>query len=338
MEHSFDFYLPVKVATLFCHSKMLDDIGDFTKFVIWNLGARKTTSDINQVTQLPPEILTEELEYLGEHGLSTGSMESGWELTSLGQEYFALLQCINSLEKDGIPVYIDMLSGNVVFRKDSMMVVHEEEIPKDALMINSDVSISDVFFRNDNYGNTLVFAQDYLRETNLLDERYMSSLYTTLRVSREGNCFARCHVDSYLYERQPQKQELKIAIPIAMVTFKKFYNQLDEFRPVLDTLHRLRQYGNGLLSDKALLIEEIYQRECAEPQSAYWFDRFAGLRIKGSIPPDCFEDADQYTDPRCIYLPAQRLRYELRTKDMTLKPIAAEENKIVICGVSYRFT
>ena len=338
MEFPFNFYLPVREALVFCHSKLLDDIGDYTKFVIWNLGAHKETSSINHVTQLPPEILTEELGYLREHGLSTGSEETGWELTALGQEYFALLQCINILEKDGIPAYIDMISGNVVSRTEGMTTIRESEIPVDALMVNPDASVSDVFFRNDNYGNSLAFIQDYLRKENLLDEQYMSSLYTTMRAPKDGHCYAKCRVDKYSYEDLPKKQMLKIAIPIAVVTFKKFYNQLDEYRSVLDTLYRLRLYGNGLLSEKALRIEEVYQQECVEPQAVYWFDQFAGRRIREPFSQDRFASADQCADPRCIRLPAKKLRYELKTKDMTLKPSDIKENNMFICDISYRFS
>lgn len=60
----FIIYCPVNKARVSLYSDMLDDMGQFTKFILWSIGKRYSLEQIDEVIELGEYIIREELFYI----------------------------------------------------------------------------------------------------------------------------------------------------------------------------------------------------------------------------------------------------------------------------------
>lgn len=88
-----DFLFPFRPATIYCHSVLIDKLGDITKFIIQSLYTGKTLREIKELTGLGDIAVDEETEYLVRGKLLT--KETSIQLTDQGQQYGQLLERYN---------------------------------------------------------------------------------------------------------------------------------------------------------------------------------------------------------------------------------------------------
>lgn len=99
MGKQIEVYVPVKVGKVLCHSRLLDDIGDFTRYMIWAIGNNYTEQLIKATIQLDEIVVEEALCDLERWKFAKRGEEEGrWELTAGGKEYFELIRCMEKLE------------------------------------------------------------------------------------------------------------------------------------------------------------------------------------------------------------------------------------------------
>lgn len=79
-----ELYCTVRPARIFCHSVLIDKLGDLTKFIISSLYAGHSIEEISELTHMESTTIKEETEYLIRGGLVNDDRES---LTELGLQY-----------------------------------------------------------------------------------------------------------------------------------------------------------------------------------------------------------------------------------------------------------
>lgn len=246
------FYCPVRNAKVFCHSILVDKLGDLTKFILTSMYEGHTIEEICSLTQMGHTTLKEELAYLIRGGLIE---DDETVLTELGKQYGKLLELFATLS-DGIDVAFNVFADafepierdNYVFEPDQKFVLTGHFIPALA--------------RNDNYANSLKIAQEQIVSEAPFSREIKNSLYTTVRIEKETAFYKPVCLSSF--DRGLISEEgscVKVAIPFDRITYKPHYRWLDPYRDAIPIIEGLEEKYHELLSDKAKLLISAAQEE-----------------------------------------------------------------------------
>lgn len=91
-------YCPITSALIYVGSDRVDDLGQFTKFVLWAISNKYTINEISDAVSLGEIVVEDEVSYLSQIGFILDT-ESGFEITETGQRiYFSYTSLINITE------------------------------------------------------------------------------------------------------------------------------------------------------------------------------------------------------------------------------------------------
>ena len=280
MRKAITIYYPVVEVTILCRSKLIEDISDFTRFVLWGIGRGKSIQDLRETTLLENGSIEEEIDYLLEQKILQNREHPA--LTELGKEYCALFDCMELLEKTGIKAVIYLNDGQVSLLNERCRFFYEGEMESDSVKYED--KVSRIFFHNDNYENSLEVAKEYIQERGILNEEYMPSLYTTIKVTDKQSGMLKylgCKIEDYIQYNQSQEEKgLEIAVPLKKYVYEVFFSALDPVRPELDTLQKVSEYDNDLLSKKAIDIVDMYSKEKQQEKLVIYLDMYSRQIIK----------------------------------------------------------
>ncbi|MDO4325092.1 MAG: hypothetical protein Q4E24_03490 [bacterium] len=277
MTKKIEIYIPVYKAHVLCHSELLDSLGDFTKFILWSIGHKKTISQINQVVKLGDEIIKDEIKDLQRYGILDKNDYS--HLTELGLEYFSLIECFENLKNNGIRCIIELFKGQVVPDK-NIAFYDKSNLPENALVLEQ--RVSEIFMLNNNYENSFDVAKRELTQSGLLSSKYIDKIYTSMKIDKKENIYAKYIIYSYEGDMYAEHVDLHIGIPMGIYTYKKYYTCLDQYRTVLFTLKKLRDYDIQMLSEKALDIVDAYSEECNESKFIVHMDLYSKTPVSNA--------------------------------------------------------
>lgn len=294
MGKQIEVYVQVAPITIYCHSRILDEMDKFTQFIIWAIGNGYTEQQIIDVVQLDSTIVQTALADLENWKFAvkdTDQEADPWQLTDDGEEYYALIMCMDHLENKGFSGYIELHSGVIELDVPEDILQGQAGIPKAAVCI--DKKIPSILFRNDNYSNSQEVIKERLQQESLLGAEYMESIYTTIRVQLEKTKYRKYVLDGYdLMECHRRNDEMKndiiLGIPIVKYSLRKKFNALDPYRSVVDTLKNLKIYEQcmpirqKLLTDDALAIVETYEEEQKLLPLVQYIDEYSGEYVDAS--------------------------------------------------------
>ena len=275
MSKNMEFFVPVYKAAILCHSEMLDNLNDFTKFVLWNIGKKKTVKRVNDTIMLGETIIEEEINYMQKSGL-LNSLDY-MQLTELGKEYFSLMECFDVLGKDGFPCVIELVKGKLVLGEDIKLYA-KEDLPENSVLCEKNTL--DILMGNDNYENSLELAREQIIRNELLEKQYIDNIYTTLKIDKSDKLkdfYAKCIIK----ENGPMQEYKKdvyttLGIPIGIYTYKKYYTDIDQYRTVLPTLKQIKNYDERLLSNSGIKMVEDYEKESSETPIVNYVNLYSG--------------------------------------------------------------
>ena len=248
------FYCPIRNAKIYCHSVLVDKLGDLTKFILSSLYEGHTIEETCLLTQMGNTTLKEELDYLIRGGLIE-SVEM--RLTELGKQYGKLLELFATLS-DGIDVAFNVFADtfepserdNYVIDPDQKYVLAGHFIPALA--------------RNDNYANSLKIAQEQIVSETPFCREIKNSLYATVKIEKETAFYKTVCLSSF--DRGLVSEEgscVRVAVPIDRITYKPRYRWVDPYRDTIPTIAGLEEKYSDLLSDTAKLLLSTAQEENA---------------------------------------------------------------------------
>lgn len=275
-ENEMTFYCPIWDAKIYCHSVLVDKLGDLTKFIILSIHEGHTIEEICALTQMGKTTIKEELDYLMRGGLIGDDKQT---LTELGKQYGVLLERFSELS-EGIDIAFNTFAD--IF----------EEIEDDKLVSGAEHKyilkshFIPALTRNDNYANSLEIAKSKIESELPFCREIKNSLYATVEIERKESKYRPVYVRDFSRGYSSKNEPcVKIAIPCDMVRYKLRYKWVDKYRDVIPKISSIDENFDDLLSDKAkLLLNVVKEEDEAENITAY-FNTVTGqlLRTKDDL-------------------------------------------------------
>lgn len=249
------FYCPIRDAKIFCHSVLVDKLGDLTKFIIQSLYEGRAIEEISALTQMGKTTVKEELDYLIRGGLVSEDKKT---LTELGTQYGILLKKFAVLS-DGITVTFNVFANQ-------FEPVDEQYIrdPDEKYVLES--HFIPILARNEDFRNSLDIARKQIEADTPFCWEIKESLYTTVKIDRECEKYKPIRVKDFSkgYTSESQRESyVKIAIPCDWITYRPRYKWIDAYRDVIPLISGIDEKYDDLLSDKAKLIKKAASEEDA---------------------------------------------------------------------------
>ena len=249
-----ELYCAVRPARIFCHSVLIDKLGDLTKFIISSLYAGHSIEEICDLTQMGSTTIKEEIEYLVRGGLVNEDKES---LTELGSQYGRLLEIFDELS-EGIGVAFNTFAN--LFEPIEDNGYCSDANPKFILPNHFIPTLA----RNDNYANSLDIATEQIEEDAPFSREIKKSLYATVKIEKSQPGYKRMIIKDFskgLKDKREKEACIKVAIPCDHVLYKPRYSWMDPYRSDISIIRDLSEKHDDLLSDKARLIVSASREE-----------------------------------------------------------------------------
>lgn len=250
------FYCPVRTAKVYCHSVLIDKLGDLTKFIISSMHEGHSIEEISALTQMGNTTVREELDYLIRGGLINDDRET---LTDLGQQYGILLGKFSDLS-NGIDVCFNVFADKFEPFEDDKYITD----PDDKYILQG--HFIPTLARNDNYSNSLEIAKNKIELDTPFCREIIKSLYATVKIEKEESKYKPVYVRDYSRGSYSRTDPcVKIAIPCDRVSCRIRYTWVDEYRDVIPQISGMDEKYADLFSDKAMqLINDAIDEENAE--------------------------------------------------------------------------
>jgi len=276
------FYCPIRNAKIYCHSVLVDKLGDLTKFIISSIHEGHTIEEICALTQMGNTTIKEELNYLIRGGLIGDDRQT---LTELGKQYGVLLEKFSELS-EGIDIAFNVFTGK-------FEVIEEDQLVSDAdQRYILEGHFIPALTRNDNYANSLEIAKNQIESETPFCREIRNSLYATVKIEKAESRYRPVYVRDFSRGDSSENDPcVRIAIPCDMVTYKPRYKWVDEYRGAIPQISGIDEKYDDLLTDKArFLINTVKEEDEAEAITIY-IDTVTGqlIRLKddlGEAPND----------------------------------------------------
>lgn len=283
---SFCFFCPVIKSKLTVQSEMLDEVGQFTKFILWSLSEGYTINDIDMTIELGDFVVIEEINYLCNIGFLIDSGER-YTLTENGKMYLSLIKTVEYVNTLELNVLINCYTGEVqkyngvIFCKDSITAEYQK-LPE---------AVSRQFFYNLNYSNSREFLfNNYENLFNELNESQIKSINVGLICEKE------IHYIKYTLEEIPSisidYSSMLNGAPCLLLSrsylknnYKIFDERIENYRNVIPTLMMIDKFENGLLSDKALDFISYYneEKQLNQEELVFFLDMYSGETVDSVV-------------------------------------------------------
>ena len=251
-----ELYCPVRKARIYCHSIVVDKLGDLTRFIISSLHDGHSIEEVCRLTQMGDITIKEETDYLVRGGLIGESRDA---LTELGYQYGELLKVFNTLS-DGIDVAFNEFANLFEDIEEDYITTPDEGFILDKKYISE-------LTRNENYANSKTIALEHIEADTPFCEEIRNSFYTTVKIEKEHIGYKAVHIKDFskgtIYVKEPC---VGIVIPCDCVSLRPRYEWLNPYRGILSAICQVDEaFSNQLLTDMArLLVIASKEEEAAD--------------------------------------------------------------------------
>lgn len=285
----FSVYCPMVIATIEVHAESLEEIDQFTLFLLQVVANGQGPSMVEEVTLLSPGVIEEEFRDMIKMGLIEVNTDKNLILAELGQRYFRLMEYIHDFNSQRVTVQINMHTGIVV--ENNYELLTKDDLPSDCLKLKS--VINKQIFWNENPVNTRdLYLAKYGSGLNNEDREEIHinlilediTLYRPLEVYQlpalstdrvPGLCD-----DITKYEQQEVKrlEDYPVVRPIIPFKLDIKKTELDYYRHALSTLAEIEKLDAKLLSTKAQNLISSHKQEHLFSNKLYscYFDLVTG--------------------------------------------------------------
>lgn len=299
-------YCPVMKAEISIISQEVNELGLFSKVLVWAIGKGYSALEISEITGLPTLVVNDEIDYLVKIGLIE---ETGQEfkLTELGSSYFRKIVVVENFNDRKEQVLVNCVSGEIL--EDKFTLIEKSQLSSKDFLLSQRI-IPELYW-NLNPSNSKYFVlENYNLSPLSPEELELIDVAVQLHMEKDKKRYLPCKIhavpfplykeilnsvdDNHLIPREETAvfnethSLLPFMYPIKRGKFLIKNRQLDLYRNLLTTLEKLKEFDRELISDKAEYILELYQYErylqSMLPSEAY-FDGVSGV-ITTSINPE----------------------------------------------------
>lgn len=283
MKKDIEVYCPVRKAKLEIGSEQLEEMNEFTKYILYLLGTGYNIERISDVLELGEFIVREEVEYIIKIGLATID-NNQYNLTELGNIYFNLMRFLEDI-KDDINVNVNCFNGLIVDDYNDLVEMDKckEEIYKLRVKIVKEL------YLNKNVSNSKdYFVRKFQQRIKLyLSEKEIEKLYVNVNFIR-GDYFKEIYIDTAgiieetYTELELLNNDMILVHSIIPFTLNISIKELDKYRYILPTLKKISDFQYDLISDVSykFIYLEKEEIEINKLQSIFYYDVLTGQVTK----------------------------------------------------------
>lgn len=289
-------YCPIMKAGLCVNSTLIEQMGEFTQFILYSLGKGFNTNDINKTIELDEYLIREEVFHLEKWGLVENNKYC-YILTELGKSYFKIIEFVECINNLSIEVQINCFNGDIM--EDDGVIVSEDLCDDNIQKLRVDVVKE--LYQNKNCGNSKEFFVDRFEsdiyEKFNLSEDEIDSINVSLNY-KKGNLYKLLYIDELdtidmILNREECKGEgangeadISIVRQVVKLKINIKNQQLERYRYTLDTLKNINIFDSDLLSIKAKNIIELWKEEQMLQNNLddVFFDTETKQLITGFVP------------------------------------------------------
>jgi len=264
---------PVMEIVVRVGSSVLDETGQFTKFVLQSLAELYTVSDIDNVVGLGPEIVREEIGELLKNGFLVQSdvlNQSEVTLTERGRDFYNLIRTIECINDSDCKALVELFSGKIIEWQPFFDSKYETE-----------GMLPEVVQRNLYYNKDYVNSQEFISnmfgtELGALIELYASSVYTKLEFDiKQRTKWIELNADvsdSYIEKVYGCNGGcFSFAEQVLEITPTIEDMRLEKYRDILELIENINNTYSNLLSNEALMLLAYSKLEKAIRESVKTF-------------------------------------------------------------------
>lgn len=259
-------YCPIMRAGMYINSTLIEQMGEFTQFILYSLGKGFNINDINRTIELGEYLIREEIFHLERWGLIESNGQA-FILTELGKSYFKVMQFVEYVNNSSTEVQINCFNG--IIMKDDGVVI-SEELCEDTIQ-KLKVDIVKELYQNKDYGNSKelfidMFNYDIYERFNLSEEE-IDTISISLNYQK-SIMYKVLYVDEidpidmeYSDEEEGEKADISIVRQIIKLKINIENLNLEKYRYTLETLRNICVFDDELLSEKAKDIIDLWKEE-----------------------------------------------------------------------------
>lgn len=304
-----EVYCPVCEAAVHIKSSIIDDVGQFTKFILWCLGKGYTIEEIDDVIEIGENVISEELTYLC--GIGFVKEDNGnFSLNEKGRYFLYLMEIIEIFNASKLMVNINCTTGKIQRLNNNN--IDTSCLKKGFQKFPSLVSWQ--LFYNKNYGNSKDFViENYNKFFEHLTDTQIESLYVELEIKREPK-FVKYRLDDVLPINEKYSLEnmddinVVIEQPVERIRYNIIDTRLDKHRHLIPSLLDQKKENKKNLSFDSIRILNLVDEEkkLNSKNNAVYVDSLNGkvfpsfdnkeieyAKIKIKLPKDEYQVSDQ---------------------------------------------
>lgn len=253
-------FCPMNTVTIYVASERIDDLGQFTKFILWAISDRYSVEEISNTVALGNTVVEEEIAYIQRIGFVNNS-GSKYLISETGQKYLDLISSIENFNNMQAKAYLNCVTGNI----SSFNSKIKTQIPENATILPQ--LINKFIVQNRDYQPLQKFAiANFSKFFSHLRPEFINSLYFYLKHEKTEK---KIYQEYVLTEIPPltkhfnssDKMIVNISREIKTIYFSYEDIRLERYRMVISILEKLKVFDQSLLSDTALKLIEYAKKE-----------------------------------------------------------------------------
>ena len=253
-------YCPINSVFVYVGSDRVDDLGQFTKFVLWAISNKYSINEISDAVSLGDIVVEDEVYYLSRIGFILET-ESGLEITETGQGYLDLITSVDEFNNLRSKAHLNCFTGSVGRPNPTAIII----VPETALCLPE--KISRFIIQNRDYQPLQEYARsEYTEFFSHLRPEFLSSLYFYLYPDDSSDPL----FQEYSLSNIPAINDhfsstdgtmVILSRNIVYLHFAYEDDRLLRYRTVIDTLERLSIFDSALLSTTAAELVQYARDE-----------------------------------------------------------------------------
>lgn len=268
-------YCPIRKATLKIGSEELDQMNEFTKYILYILGKKYTIDNISNILELSEYIIMEEVEYIIKIGLAI-KKDGKFILTELGEKYYKLIEFLN-IFKNSIKANVNCFNGLIY--DDSKDLIEETNCNNEFYKLK--IKIIKDLYKNKNISNSKEY---FIKKYSYIINKYLSKeelekVYVNVNFE-EGDYYQEIYIDTAssiknIYtEEEILTHDMVLVHPVIQFKFEIKIKKLDNYRYILPTLKKICEFQNDLLSATSYNLFDLEKEEedINYSQETYYYD------------------------------------------------------------------